>query len=85
MNWNNTPVTANQSLEAQQSRRESLMLRNEIERLQQQLRQQQSGSANDTWVAQENQQLHMQVAQLTQEVQIYIRHLPILHVYHNSP
>lgn len=48
------------------------MLRNEIDRLQQQLQQQQSVSVNDTWLAQENQQLHMQVAQLTQEVQLSI-------------
>ena len=77
--WNSTPVTANQSLEAQQTRRENLMLQNEIERLRQQLQQQQqqsmNASANDAWMTQQNQQLHQQVAQLTQEVQntcIYI-------------
>ena len=67
--WNNaTPVTANQSLEVQQSRRENVMLQNEIERLRQQLQQQDRQSmAGDAWI-QENQHLHQQVARLTQEV-----------------
>lgn len=66
--WNNaTPVTANQSLEVQQSRRENVMLQNEIERLRQQLQQQDRQSmAGDAWI-QENQHLHQQVARLTQE------------------
>ena len=72
--WNNEPpVTATQNLEVQQCRRENTMLQNEIERLRQQLQQQQqqsvNASANDAWMTQQNQQLHQQVAQLTQEVQ----------------
>ena len=41
------------------------MLQNEIERLRQQ---HQQSNANDAWIGQQNQQLHQQVAQLTQEV-----------------
>lgn len=62
--WNN--ATANQSLEVQQCRRENVMLQNEIERLKQQ--NQQQSNCNDSWITQQNQQLHQQVAQLTQEV-----------------
>ena len=71
--WNGNPATVNQNLEAQQARREIVMLQNENERLRRQLKQQQRQSmninANDAWIGQQNQQLHQQVAQLTQEVQ----------------
>lgn len=72
VHWNNTSAVPNQGLEMQQNRLENSRLQNEIERLRQQLKQQQHQTPNDVWLIEQNHELHARVARLTQEVQMYI-------------
>ena len=69
--WTN-PVD-NTSLELQQYRREKINLQTEVGQLRQQLQHiNHSGGGNHEWLSQQNEDLHRQVAQLTQEVYIYM-------------
>ena len=65
--WTN-PVD-NTSLELQQYRREKINLQTEVDQLRRQLQHiNYSGGGNHEWLSQQNEDLHRQVAQLTQEV-----------------
>ena len=65
----------NTSLELQQYRRENIHLQTEVDQLRQQVQQLQqnsfAGGGNHEWLAQQNEDLHRQVARLSQEVCYY--------------
>lgn len=67
--WNNPTTVDNTSLEVQQYRRENIHLQAEVDQLRQQLQHNSFGS--NGWLAQQNEELHRQVAHLTQEVPSY--------------